>query len=140
MWAYTIQQRAKVTLTDATYQRFSASGSPSGVRYTPAGIKEAQDDLLGGATWTQDDAATDWIIPNSAAPGSYEIRCTQNSGDTLDLGSDALNTWLALTSTRTWQLTNSINGTTETANLTIEIRLGTTVLDSCTIVLETENT
>lgn len=64
----------------------------------------------------------DWLHPKSAAPGSYEIRATLNSGS-LDPSSDATGSWLALTSTRIWT-------TTASANLTIEIRLGTTVMDS----------
>lgn len=78
----------------------------------------------------------DWISPKSAAPGSYEIRATLVSGDT---PSGTFNTWLPLTSNRTWALTKLGNfPDILQCQLTIEIRLGSTVLDSTTVDLYAE--
>ncbi len=78
----------------------------------------------------------DWVNPKSAAPGSYEIRATLNSGDG-PVGT--VGSWLALTSTRTWSLTKPgfVAGSRE-CELTIEIRLGTAVLDSTIVTLRAE--
>jgi len=76
----------------------------------------------------------DWIAPKGAAPGSYECRATLNSGDT---PSGTLGSWLALTSNRTWSHTTSGPGVL-TCELLIEIRLGTTVLDSTTVTITVE--
>lgn len=65
----------------------------------------------------------DWITPQGFAPGDYEIRATPNP-DTPDAGT--MNTWLALTSSRTWSETQSGVGTSA-KTFQIEIRLGTTV-------------
>lgn len=70
----------------------------------------------------------DWVTPADVAPSSYECRATLNSG-TLDAGTTG--SWLALTTNRGWEC-----HTGHTANLTIEIRIGTTVLDSATVVLD----
>ena len=77
----------------------------------------------------------DWITPkiNMAA---YQCRATLNSGTT-PVGT--LNTWLALTSNRSWSLTRSTVGSV-TCNLTVEIRRASdgVVLDSCTVILTAE--
>jgi hypothetical protein len=75
----------------------------------------------------QISSGTDWIIPNGDASGSYEIRASLNSGDTPDLG--ALDTWLPLSTNRTWQFTRTIGGTSA-CNLTIEIRIGSAIIES----------
>ena len=78
----------------------------------------------------------DWINPKASAPGSYEIRATLVSGDT---PSGTLGSWLALTSNRTW--TNNKPGGlpgVRSCQLTIEIRLGSTVLDTTTVNLYAE--
>lgn len=46
---------------------------------------------------------SEWVSPLSTYAGSYWIRATKISGDTLDSGT--LGSWLALTSSREWQLT-----------------------------------
>jgi hypothetical protein len=76
------------------------------------------DSLVDGVT-TQIDASTDWIIPNSAASGLYEIMAHQNSGDAVT-PSAALDTWLALSSSRQWGFSSTALNVT--ANLTISIR------------------
>jgi hypothetical protein len=65
-----------------------------------------------------------WITPTSAAGNSYEIRMTVNSGST-PTGS-ATASWLALGTTRTWDLSQSGVGAT-TGNVTVEIRNASTL-------------
>ena len=63
----------------------------------------------------------DWATPTSGTPGNgYEIRATLLSGDTPTTGN--LSTWEALSSTITWELSNSTASTTLTCDLKIEIR------------------
>lgn len=61
-----------------------------------------------------------WGAPTGGSDGDdYEIKATKNSGST-PTGA-AINTWLALSTTRSWQVNRSSLGTTS-CNLTIEIR------------------
>lgn len=78
----------------------------------------------------------DWISPKASAPGSYEIRATLVSGDT---PGGTLGSWLALTSNRTWTLNKpgAAPGSLQ-CQLTIEIRLASTVLDTTTVDLYAE--
>lgn len=62
-----------------------------------------------------------WVTPTAFAPGAYTIRVHQNSG-TAVTGS-ALDTDLALSSNRTWTLTEAAVGTL-TANLTLTLKDG----------------
>lgn len=77
-----------------------------------------------------------WIVPTAAAPGAYQIRATPNP-DTPDGGS-GMNTWLALSTSRTWSETRLAaegDGTT-TVVFDIEIRQGTgPVLATTTVTL-----
>lgn len=73
--------------------------------------------------------AGDWITPKAGAPGAYEIMAHQDSGSALDGTSSALDTWLALSSIRDWEITQ-VGAGLKTAALTISIRLGSTVLSS----------
>ena len=62
----------------------------------------------------------DWGTPTGGTPGTdYEIKCAVNSGTTPS--GDSVATWLALTSARTWTLSQTTVGS-KTCNLTIEIR------------------
>jgi hypothetical protein len=75
----------------------------------------------------------DWITPKSAASG-YEVFATLVSGT---LTSGTTGSWLALSSSRSWNVNRSTFGTS-TAVVGLQIRkVGTTtVLDSATITLE----
>lgn len=76
----------------------------------------------------------DWITPKAAAGADYECRATVVSGT---FTSGTFGSWLALSSTRTWTLTQTTLGTS-TASMLIEIRRASdgTVLDSATISFE----
>jgi len=66
--------------------------------------------------------STTWTTPTEATIGDgYEVRVTHNSGTAPTSGT--LGSWLALTSNRTWELTNSVAGTTLSSNITVEIRV-----------------
>ena len=64
-----------------------------------------------------------WITPTSAAGSAYEIRLTVNSGTTPS--GSAPNIWLSLGTARSWNITQSGDGTTA-CNVTIEIRRAST--------------
>ena len=117
---------ARITIEDATISDIVGSPGTAGATYqlTPGG----------DITHNFVDSG-DWIVPNNAAPGLYEVRATVTSGS-ISSG-DATGSWLALTSTRTWTVTRDIVGLSS-ATLTIEIRLGTTVLDTATVTLAAE--
>ena len=88
---------------------------------------ESDGDIMAATTGAATDVG-DWITPKASAPGAYEVRATLNSGT---LATGTTGSWLALTSTRTW--TTAVSGT---ANLTIEIRDGATVVQaSGTVVI-----
>lgn len=75
-------------------------------------------------SYAQISASTDWVIPNVAANGTYQVRCTLNSG-TINGTNAGTGTWLALSSNQEWNSTLDFN-------ITLEVRLGTNVLDSGT--------
>lgn len=79
--------------------------------------------------------AGDWVVPKSAAGAAYEVRATIVSG-TVDSGSSATGSWLALSTTRSWNVQRATTGT-KAVSLTIEIRLTATgvVLDSAAVLL-----
>jgi hypothetical protein len=82
-----------------------------------------------------------WLVRPGTSNADYEVRVTQNSGDTLDGGSSALNTWLSCDTDRFWSVTAVTNKTDKTANLTMEIRSAATgaVITSQTVTLYSEN-
>lgn len=87
-------------------------------------------------TYSQFFADTDWIRPEENASDAYEVRATLDSGDSPTSGS-AVGSWLALSSTRTWEVSRTTNGTT-TSNLTIEIRAAGSgrILASASVTIE----
>jgi len=93
------------------------------------GTITAASSFSASAVFTINRNGIPWTVPTETTIGDgYEVRVVQNSGDTLTTG--ALNTWLALTSNRTWELFNNVASTTLNANVTITIRVaggGTTV-------------
>ena len=91
----------QVTLSGETLTRNDES--VVGVRFNADGTV---DSLLDGS-YAQIDNATDWIIPNNAAPGLYQVRVTSvtetdSSGNGWQAAAAANDTWIALTSNRLW--------------------------------------
>lgn len=78
----------------------------------------------------------DWLNPKSAAPGAYEARATLDSGDT---PSGTLGSWVALSSTRTWGLSQVGIGA-KSCVLTIEVGLGGVALDTTSVSMSVEQT
>ena len=81
-------------------------------------------------TPTQIDTATDWIKPLLVDPAGYEIFVSNAGPDGLAPGSDVLDTWLDLGTTRTWGVIHLPSSGSSTAVLTIQIRRDALVLDS----------
>lgn len=74
-----------------------------------------------------------WCTPTSRA-SNYEARVTVNSGST---PTGSVGSWVALSSTRDWTISETTSGVNNVSNFTVEIRRTgtTTVLDSATIDL-----
>ena len=69
------------------------------------------------------DVATDWIIPNSAADSSYEVRYTNHTGNTAQFTSSAPeDVWIDLSVSRFFQLFAFPGGIFRTATFDVEIR------------------
>lgn len=129
-----------VNLDGQTITFSSTSNRWAGVRVNADGTV----DRRGGGTgvYNQIDSGTDWIIPNAEANNyAFEVKADVNStsGNGLDAGSAATGSWLALTSDREWFCNRTTVGT-DSANLTISIRLGGDVLDTGIYFLEATKT
>lgn len=112
-----------------------SENQPVGPVYASYGLRNDGYYLING---TLVDSEHQWIRNVLAAPGSYEARATLVSGA---LYSGTLNTWLALTTTREWAVrTSGFPADYQSAQLTIEIRANSVVLDSATIILEATET
>ena len=83
-----------------------------------AGVTFRPDGSYQSITGSIPSGLGDWVRPAEAAD-EWEIRATRASGATPTSG--ALNTWLALTSARSWFLTRTSPGFFE-MNLTFEFR------------------
>jgi hypothetical protein len=83
---------------------------------------------------TQIHSSTDWIIPNASAPGSYRIRHTTNTGDTGAswwFPAGLINTYLALTSNRTYRVRdNTVSAGGKSVTYTLEIDDGSVSQDT----------
>lgn len=115
---------AVVQIADATIVATSLSPTAASASY---GLTSAGDILHNGAD------SGDWLSQKGAAPGGYEVRATLQSGA---VTGGTTGVWEALTSNRTWSCTTTSG--LSSAQLLIEIRLGTTVLDSAVINLSAE--
>lgn len=101
---------------------------------------ESDGDVVTATTPLGSADIGDWISPKASAPSDYEVRATLNSG-TLNAGSSATGSWLALTSNRSWGVTRTVVGVADTGDLTIEIRKGSgATLASANVTLDAERT
>lgn len=73
-------------------------------------------------TQTQLQPATDWIIPNGANDGLYEVMYTKGILDDSPTGGDALDVWHFLSAHRSVEYINSTDDTVISANITQHIR------------------
>ena len=99
---------------------------------------ESDGDVVTATTPGGSVDAGDWIAPKASAPSNYEVRATLNFG-TPNGGSSATGSWLALTSNRSWGVTQIVVGVADQVELTIEIRKGAgAALASATVTLDAE--
>jgi len=107
-------------------------GVPATAEYRLNSNGQVEQILNGGVSTLEQ-----WCTPTSAA-GDYEARVTITI-DTLDSGA-AVNTWLALSTTRTWGIGPTFVPGARNCTFTVEIRrIGTsTVLSSASIDLLAE--
>ena len=97
---------------------------------------ESDGDVMSDSTIFSPVDEGDWITPKANAPSDYEVQATLNAGT---LTSGTTGSWLALTSNRSWTLTQATVGAATQVDLTIEIRKGSgATLASATITLEAE--
>jgi hypothetical protein len=93
----------------------------SGGAQTATYTLESDGDVISATTGDGSLDAGDWISPKASAPSDYEVRATLDSGDP---PTGTVSSWLALTSNRSWSLTQFAAGSSKESNLTIEIRKG----------------
>ena len=115
-----------ITLTGTTVFAFSFGSNATAQLFVNQ--DGTVDQRINNGSFTQIFASTDWVIPNGSAPGTYQTRYTNRTGDTLDAPTSALeDTWRALSlgnfSLSLVDSTPLAGG--QAANFDIEIRLGT---------------
>lgn len=99
---------------------------------------ESDGDVVTATTPLGSSDIGDWIDPKANAPSDYEVQATLNAGT---LTSGTTGSWLALTSNRSWTLTQVTVGVAIQVDLTIEIRKGSgATLASATVTLDAERT
>jgi hypothetical protein len=76
----------------------------------------------------------DWCVPAAQAP-NYEVYATLLSGS---VSGDAVNAWLALSSTRSWEVSTPGSPVTGTLNVGIRRAGTTTILSSADVFLYAE--
>lgn len=128
-WAV-VWSRIAITDRTVTATRLAAMAT-AGYRLNTSGVAE---ELVNAAYTTLET----WLVMGSSA--SYEARATLNSGS---LASGTTGTWLALSSSREWKVTDSVFDLNPVeAEILVEIRNATTlaVIDSATVALSAERT
>lgn len=131
-------QRLALALTNQSIFAGGASSASAGIRIDSDGNVYQ---VVNGSS-TQLAAATNWVRPNSEA-GNYSARLVVLSGNSPGVGSAAVNTYLALTSDRLWQLSVNSSFEIEQASWRIDIaETGATgtVLASATFTMEVDTT
>ena len=117
----------EVTLSGATVTHDSIGLCTAGIWFNADGTTDRN---VGGVP-QQINSSTDWIIPNSDADSTYEVRVTNKTGDAWDSSPIADGSWINLGTNRLWYI--QVNGGTKTASCTFEIRKdGGAVIDSAT--------
>ncbi|MDZ7355865.1 MAG: hypothetical protein ONB55_22320 [candidate division KSB1 bacterium] len=123
-----------VTVRITNQSIIDIGGYPCLARYilNASGAAERQTNTLG----VNGISANQWIVPRSAAGANYEARATVTSGT---LMSGTTGTWLALSTSRSWDVQAVAPGSVE-ATITVEIRFAPTseVLTSASIYLYAE--
>lgn len=117
-----IPSGATVKVSADTYTAFNAGANA--VAYMIWNQDGTRDEKANVAASVQVFSGTDWVIPNSAAPGSYRIRHTSATGDTGTPWSPAgaINTYLSLSSNRLYSVTDT-TATFATRSVTFNIQI-----------------
>lgn len=95
----------------------------AGVRFNSDGTVDSYSFDGATLTLTQIDTATDWVIPNSAAPDDYEVQCTDNNAN-LAGGSDTSGSYIVLTSNRTWYVQVTVAASSANLDVDVGVRKG----------------
>lgn len=91
-----------VTLSGGTVSDAGPSPGNAGIRVNSNGTIDERV----GASYNQISSGTDWIIPNIASgDATYHFRVSGGSGDAFNVGSDAENTWINVSSAPEWWVT-----------------------------------
>ena len=112
------------------------AASQAGIRVNSDGTIDENSDAIYG----QIDAATDWIRPQTPAPGDFEARITGFTGDGLEVADLAIGTFGVISESPQWYLETSIVEV-RTCTFTLEIRKGSgPVISSASYTLTCETT
>ena len=122
-------------LNDPSTQNYSHIAPGSTAR---SGVRIATDRDVDERDLNTYTAMAAWLQASGTA-SDYEVRCTVNSGS-LDAGSAATGSYLALSSSREWYCEST--GGVQSANLTIDLRKITDTDDSVsfTVTLSADGT
>lgn len=114
--------------------------SPSQTNALIRVLRAGQMQVRNGGAWSTICNFVDSGLPDAAIGDLYEVRVIQSSGGTLDINA-GLNTWLAISTTRSWGISDS-PGQFQSFSGTIEVReIADTANTSgtCTVTLNTED-
>ena len=120
---------ATVTLSGDSNSAFAFGSNATAYHY--ANSDGTFDEKDNSSPNIQINASTDWVIPNSAAPGTYRIKYSSMTGDTGDYVGSISTVYAALTSSRyaAVQDTTIISGG-KSITFTLHIDDGTTEQDT----------
>lgn len=124
-----------ITVNPAFVSAFNTIGSPATASISFNNTGTTTQSINGGAATT----LYNWCVP-AAEAGNYEIYATLFAGG-VSLGSSALDTWLALSTNRTWLVTTPSGiASTNDASINVGIRRAgsTDILASADIELYAE--
>lgn len=122
-----------VTISNQTVgPAFSTSASSVGIRLTRGGQYHVGDSSSSLTPTYSDIGGNEWVNQESATVGdAFEAMLETSSGT---LSSGTADSWLALSSTRSWEVSQNGVGT-KTFTGTLKIRRGSTVMDTAAISL-----
>ena len=134
-----------ITLTDDNYT--NSDGGPvgdavGGVRINIDGTIDqiGGDTGAGGPTYVQQNAGSDWVIPNIAASKkTYHFKLDTVTGDALNAGSAAVNSWVELTGTIDWYYQEASTNKSSTSTLRVSDDGGSTELDTSAVTFGLSN-
>ena len=119
---------AVIAITNQTISAYVFSPNTAEAGYRLGADGKVYQNVNGSFTQLQT-----WCTPTSQA-SNYEARVTVNSGST---PTGTVGSWVALSSTRDWTISETTSGINNLSNFTVQIRRTgtTTVLSSATIDL-----